>query len=217
MNKPVINILTRTSNRPNFFKINAESVKSQTYKNIKHIVSYDNDDDLNYLNKYEDITLVKINKLKLIEEDDSPNPKTGKYSPHNLYFNEMLKIVDDGWVLYLDDDDYFINEDCVLKIVEAINKNNEDTLIFWKFKLGDNLILPKIINKNNPPKLYNIGSCCVCFNFKHINIIKWDAWKCSDFRIINNLFNNVNKNYFINEVLVIAPTPGLGNRIDYKN
>lgn len=214
MHKPLINILTRTSNRPNGFKLTRNSIEMQTYKNINHIISYDNEDDLNYLNQYSNLTLVKIDKNELIKSDNSKTPNTGKYSPHNLYFNEMVKYVNDGWVLYIDDDDYFKDEYSIEKIVNEISKSDDDTLIFWQFRLGDNLILPKDLSKDNPPKLYSIGGETICFNYKYKDIVIWDGWKCSDFRIIDKLFNNVPKFRFINEVLVIAPKPGLGNKID---
>ena len=214
MHEPLINILTRTSNRPNGFKLTRNSIERQTYKNINHIVSYDNEDDLNYLNKYGNLTLVNIDKNKLIESDNSKTPNTGKYSPHNLYFNEMIKYVNGGWVLYIDDDDYFKDDNCIEKIVNEISRSDDDTLIFWQFILGDNLILPKDISKDNPPKLYNIGGGSVCFNYKHRDIATWDSWKCSDFRVIDRLFNNIPQVRFINEILVISPKPGLGNKLD---
>ena len=214
MSQPLINILTRTSNRPNGFNITYNSIKNQTYKNIKHIVSYDNNDDLSYINRYDNLTLVKVDKDRLISEDNSPNPRTGKYSPHNLYFNEMVKFVDSGWVMYLDDDDKFVDNHCLEKIVNMINQSDEDTLIFWQFKLGNNLILPKNIDDKNPPKLYNIGGGSIVFNSKYKEHSKWDSWKCSDFRVIDNLYNNIPKNKFIKEVLILAPKPGSGDRVD---
>ena len=214
MQKPLINILTRTSNRPNGFDITYNSVLNQTYKNVRHIVSYDNDEDLDYIGEYGGLDLIKIDKNKLIREDNSPNPKTGKYSPHNLYFNEMIKMVDEGWVIYLDDDDRFVDDYCLEKIVNVINESDEDTLVFWQFKLGSNLILPPIIDDNNPPQLYKIGGGSVSFNVKQKKYAKWDAWKCSDYRVLKNLYQNVNNVKFINEVLILAPKPGSGNKVD---
>jgi hypothetical protein len=214
MNNPLINILTRTSNRPNGFSVTHQSIKNQTYKNIKHIVSYDNDNDLSYLNEYSDIELVKINKLELINKDNSISPNTGKYSPHNLYFNEMIKYVNDGWVIYLDDDDKFTDDTVIDKIVNAINDSDDDTLIVWQFKLGNNLILPKEISKDIPPVIAGIGGGAIAFNCKYNNDAIWDSWKCSDFRVIDKLFHKIPNIKFIKEVLVLAPIPGSGDRID---
>ena len=214
METPLINILTRTSNRPNGFSVTHRSIKNQTYKNIKHIVSYDNENDLSYLNGYNDIEMVKINKLELINKDNSISPNTGKYSPHNLYFNEMIKYVNDGWVIYLDDDDKFIDETVINKIVNAINDSDDDTLIVWQFKLGNNLIFPKEISKDIPPVIGGIGGCAIAFNYKYKNDTVWDSWKCSDYRVINKLYYKIPNIRFIKEVLVLAPKQGFGDKID---
>jgi hypothetical protein len=214
MNNPTINILTRTSNRPNGFEVTYNSVHNQTYKNIKHIVSYDSDDDLSYLDKYDNIELVEIDKYQLINDDNSISPNTGKYSPHNLYFNEMIKHVNDGWVIYLDDDDKFIDNLVIDKIVNTINDNDDDTLIVWQFKLGNDLILPKDISKDIPPVICGIGGGAIAFNCKYSNDAVWDSWKCSDFRVIDKLYHKIPNVKFIKEVLVLAPIPGSGDRID---
>jgi hypothetical protein len=213
MHKPLINILTRTSNRPNFFNRNVNSVNSQTYKNIRHIVSYDNDDDLEYINKHGNLTLVKIDKNKLIQEDDSPNPNTGKYSPHNLYFNEMLKIVEEGWVIFLDDDDLFYDEHSLETIVNNIL--DDDTMVIWQMNFINNLILPPIDELNNKPKLGKIGSPCFTFNIKNIGDIKWDGWKCGDFRFILNIYNKIPNKIIIPKVLVDINNIGSGNKNDF--
>jgi glycosyltransferase involved in cell wall biosynthesis len=214
MDKPLINILTRTSNRPNGFDNTVKCVKNQTYDNIKHIISYDNDNDLTYLKKYDDLSLVKINRDDLIKNDKYRNPNTGKYSPHNMYFNEMIKHVDEGWVIYLDDDDTLAHTKVIEEIVNVINKHDEDTLIFWKFKLGDNLVLPRKLDKSNPPSIGGIGGSCMTFNIKYKHLSEWDSWKCGDFRVIRKLYNGIANNIFINKVNVLAPIPGSGNKKD---
>jgi glycosyltransferase involved in cell wall biosynthesis len=212
MDTPKINILTRTSNRPNFFKRNVESIRSQTYKNVRHIVSCDNDSDLEYINRYDDVIIVRIDKDKLISEDNSINPKTGKYSPHNLYFNEMLKVVDDGWVIILDDDDLFIDE----YSLETISKylDNVDDMVIWQMKFIGDLLLPPINELNSPPKLGRIGSPCFTFNIDNLGDVKWDGWKCGDFRFINNIYNKSNKVISIPKVLVDVTNIGSGNKVD---
>lgn len=214
MGKPIINILTRTSNRPNGFEINYNSVHGQTYENINHIVAYDNEDDLEYIKNYDNIDVIKIDRQNLIDNDTCENPMTGKYSPHNLYFNEMIKNVKDGWVVYLDDDDTFTHTRVIEQIVKEINQADDNTLIMWKFKLGDSLILPKEISDERPPKINNIGGSCIAFHTKHKEYAIWDSWKCGDFRVINNLYNNLPTHRFINKVYVDAPIPGSGNKID---
>lgn len=213
MHKPLINILTRTSNRPNFFNRNVNSVNSQTYKNIRHIVSYDNDDDLEYINKHNNLTLVKIDKDKLIREDNSPNPNTGKYSPHNLYFNEMLKVVEEGWVIFLDDDDLFYDENSLEIIVNNIL--NDDTMVIWQMNFINGLILPPTDELKGKPKLGKIGSPCFSFNIKQLGDIKWDGWKCGDFRFIEKIYNKTDKKITIPKILIEINNIGSGNKNDF--
>jgi hypothetical protein len=212
MHKPLINILTRTSNRPNFFNRNVDSVNSQTYKNIRHIVSYDNDDDLEYINKHDNLTLVKIDKNKLIQEDDSPNPNTGKYSPHNLYFNEMLKIVEEGWVIFLDDDNIFNNDNSLKDISKYML--NDDELIIWQINFINKLVLPPTEYLYNPPKLGLIDSACFSFNIKNLGDIKWDGWKCGDFRFISHIYNKVTNKIIIPKLFIDIDNIGSGNKND---
>ena len=54
----------------------------------------------------------------------------------------------------------------------------------------------------------------IIFNSKYKEYSKWDSWKCSDFRVIDNLYNNIPKNKFIKEVLILAPKPDSGDRVD---
>jgi hypothetical protein len=214
MHKPLINILTRTSNRPNFFNRNVDSVNSQTYKNIRHIVSYDNDDDLEYINKHDNLTLVKIDKNKLIQEDDSPNPNTGKYSPHNLYFNEMLKIVEEGWVIFLDDDNIFSNDNSLEEISKYML--DDDNLIIWQINFVNNLILPPAEYLFTPPKLGSIDSACFSFNIKQLGNIKWDSWKCGDFRFILQIYNKIQNKIIIPRSFINIDNIGSGNKNDLK-
>lgn len=212
MQKPLINILTRTSNRPNFFKRNVENVKSQTYKNVRHIVSYDNDNDLDYINRYSDLRLVKIDKDKLIREDNSPNPNTGKYSPHNLYLNEMLKVINEGWVIILDDDDVFSGEKSLEKIANHLT--NDDLMVIWQMNFINNTPLPPLNLLYGKPVIGNIGSPCFTFNIKNLGDTKWDGWKCGDFRFISDIYNKIENKIIIPEVLVGINHIGSGNKTD---
>lgn len=214
MDKPLINILTRTSNRPNGFERNVACIKAQTYDNIRHIVAYDNDDDLSYINLYDGIDLVKIDRKYLIDNDKYINPNTGKYSPHNMYFNQMMEHVEEGWVIYLDDDDFFTKSTVIQEIVNEINKHNDDTLIVWQFKLGNDLVLPKKLDKHNPPRIGGIGGSCIAFNIKYKHLSEWDSWKCSDYRVIKKLYEGIPNNVFIEKKYVFAPIPGSGNKKD---
>ena len=81
--QPLINIITRTSNRPIYFKKNRNSILEQTYKNIRHIISVDNKISYNYVKTHNIKDIVFINKNVF---------KQSKFV-HNLYINTLLKEV----------------------------------------------------------------------------------------------------------------------------
>ena len=118
MEKPLLNILTRTSNRPNAFELNKMTVRTQTYPNIRHIVCVDDELSENYVKQYNDVDYIVIDREEIIKKDNSVNPNTGKYSPHNLYFNKLMDEVKEGWVMILDDDDRLSNSDSMKKLWE---------------------------------------------------------------------------------------------------
>ena len=210
--KNKINILTRTSNRPNGFKICHQSIINQNYDNVLHIVSYDNNVDFeNYLNEYSDIKTVKVDREKLIQEDNCVNPNTGKYSPHNLYCNSLLDAVDDGYIMFLDDDDMLLDETVLDTINEAIV--DEDTMLIWQMRYPNGRVLPA--GAFDRPRIGNIGSPCFLVHSKYAKKFKWDSWKCGDFRYINNVFNEVNNFKIVPKPLIQLNNFGdMGNKND---
>lgn len=89
---PLINIIIRTSNRPELFYRCYESIENQTYKNIRVIVGYDDDRALAYIPM--EVRLVRLYK------------KTGLQFFYDLYCNELRGAVREGWFFFLDDDDF---------------------------------------------------------------------------------------------------------------
>lgn len=212
--EPLINIITRTSNRPNSFKRNVESIKNQTYKNYRHIVCTDDDNSIQYIKDmgYDDYYFV--NRKSLIENDKCVNPKTGPYSPHNLYFNEIHKHIDNGWVIYIDDDDAFVSSDSLEKVVKFINESDDDTFIIWQMIYSNMNVLPIDVSNSNPPKIGGIGGSCFTFHSKYIPYATWDSWKCSDFRVIERLYNTIPRYIFKREPIIFVPIAGMGLKKD---
>ena len=215
MNKK-INILTRTSNRPNGFKTCANSVVKQTYDNVNHIVAYDNDEDLSYIDGFENITKIKIDREELINNDASVNPNNPSFwfSPHNLYCNSLLDSVEDGWIMFLDDDDMLIDDDALEEI--AFHIQNEDTMLIWQMRYPTGNMLPdqqSFITKQI--RLGGIGSPCFLFHSKWKNEARWDAYKCGDFRFLEKIHNKIpNKKWIKKPYIQLNNNGGLGKKQD---
>lgn len=228
-----INILTRTSNRPIGFKRCYLSVAEQSYKNTRHIVSYDDAADLNYLKDLA-IDTVNVSQIKASKALQETDAEGNLYAPYNLYCNSLLDKVEDGWVLFLDDDDNLYHSKVLEELIHTIQENfNEDTMYIWQMRYPDGRVLPtsqqiknKIIKKNS------IGSPCYLFHSKYKDLVRWDAYKASDFRFLEQLLNLVPQQVFIPKVKVqinnfgdygqrndIATSLGLTNMplVFYKN
>tara|TARA_R110000868_G_scaffold19400_7_gene83601 strand:+ start:12419 stop:13069 length:651 start_codon:yes stop_codon:yes gene_type:complete len=211
-----INILTRTSGRPNGFSICAKSVTGQTYKNVNHIVCYDDDNDLEYINEVADVNKIKIDRDEVIKNDTSINPNNPSFwfSPHNLYCNELLDAVEDGYILFLDDDDMLLDETVIEEIVGNIV--DEDTMLVWQMRYPDGRVLP---NRNHfnikISTLGGIGSPCFLFHSKWKDETRWDAYKCGDFRFLDKLYRKIPKNKWIQKPFIqLNNDGGFGKKID---
>ncbi len=215
MQKPLINILTRTSNRPNGFDICVNSIKNQTYENINHIVSYDDDLDLNYINNY-NVSKIKINREEIIKNDKSVNPNNPNFwfSPHNLYCNSLLDEVKDGYIMFLDDDDMLLHENVIEVIVNNIV--DEDTILIWKMQYPDGRLLPDSNSyETKSIRLGGIGSPCFLFHSKWKDFYRWDTYKCGDYRFLEKLYKKIPNNKWINSPFIkLNNSGGLGKKED---
>lgn len=210
MENTLINILTRTSNRPKGFKRCYESIQNQTHKNIRHLVSYDDKKDLAYLNGL-DIDLFDVRYLK---NTPITPPKGRKPFVYNLYINHLLEQVEEGWVLILDDDDYLINNQAISNLINYIN--SEDALLIFQMERPKRPSLPEhthFRNKTIAPS--HIGSPCILFNSKYKDKAKFLPYKAGDFDFIKKLFDIIPIKIWIEKPFVkLGNHGGFGMRRD---
>ena len=190
--EPLINILVRTSGRPQYFKKCIESIKLQRFKNYKIYISYDNKEDLAYIKKSTD-------EHDIIIFCKKHNQNKNLNFPYNLYFNNLYNQISIGWILFLDDDNKLINNNSLLKISNQLYDMH--SLVIWKVKLLDKII--PLNSFQDKPKLYDIDSANFAYNSIHKEKYGlWDGNKCADFRVIKSLYTNLPKTIWIDEVLV---------------
>ena len=207
----MINILTRTSNREKSFTELIQNLKSQSCSDFNHLVCSDNNETLKYVEELKIKNSYLIDKEKLLSEPISKDPKTGPFAPYNLYMNFLQEKVNDGWIMYLDDDDKFISENSLQIISNEIQNSDEDTLIIWAMKFSNGFVVPKKNDIRNGPVKNFIGSPCFTFHNKYKSFANWDSWKCSDFRVVKKLWDTIPKKKYINEILIYVPQSGGGN------
>ena len=172
---PLINILTRTSNRPNYFYENRYTILSQNYKNIRQIISVDNNLSYNYVKQ------CKVNDEDIIRLKNTPRVSQ-THMPYNLYCNKLMEKVTEGWIMYLDDDDILYHENTINSVIPLLHDTNN--IIIWKC-LRQNNIYP--VNFKKIVKQYDIGSNSFMFHSKNIKYAQWDDKESSDFRCIDKL------------------------------
>ena len=191
--KPLINIITRTSNRPNYFNRCISSIREQSYKNIRHIVSVDDDITENYVKEY-DVEYYRVNKQDIIK---SPQIHR-RIAPYNLYLNELKSKVIDGWILYLDDDDEFTSIDSVSNIVNNINDDND--LLLWKVKFPTVIIPEHDFFINKTIAACHISMIGFMYHHKHDRDILFDGYTLGDFTFIKKLEPKIPKKIWIDQI-----------------
>lgn len=215
--KITFNILVRTSGRPNYFKNCLNSIRSQIYKNYRIIVSVDDDETYNYVSKH------NIQHIVRNVRKDIPNPRPVMFdetigrrrqlAPYNLYFSKMKAHCDPaGYVIFLDDDDMFMDSKSLYNIYKEIRTEND--LIFWKVQFPNRLV-PSDDVWGQRPQCCNMASCGFSFHFR--NWIDWDGWTMGDYKLASTLYERVKSKVYINRVLTTLQRKeanGLGRRDD---
>lgn len=190
INEPFI-ILMRCTYRPNYFKKTIFSILNQSYQNFKIIMCYDDDNCLDYLEEYRNHEKITIFKSKEVDKTSE-----GFY---NLYCNQLLEYVTEGWILFMDDDNIYASQDSLLEIRNNLQDKND--FLVWKFKTGQCIARPKDINYIKP---YTIDAGSFCFYHEFKNLSSWDDKRGGDFRFVDKLLEN-KKDFnrkFINKLLL---------------
>lgn len=189
-----LNILIRTHQRKKEFETSIQSVLTQTYKNFQIIISYDDVETYDYVKSYSDNP--KITLLNLI------NFKTRKTNCFfDLYCNEMMRQVNDGWIIFIDDDNYLIEKNCLRIINDTICLMNDNNVLLWKFLRNDKLIFPS--NHLNI-KFGEIDTCSFCFHYSHKNSAQWNDSYGSDYYFFQDLLKKCNLYVIFLDLALIA-------------
>jgi len=210
----MLNILIRTSKRPLSFTKLIESLKSQTFKNYNLIVGTDDTKSIEYIKDNNIQNFFYIDKEKILLENPNLYQNKPTTAHYNLYMNFLQNKVNQGWITYIDDDDYYIDDDSLSKINYEIEKNDEDTLIIWSIKYSDGFVIPKKNDLKMGPLINFIGTPCFTFHSKYKNFAVWDQWKCSDYRVVKKLWEVIPKKIFMNKILVFIPKKNEGKHFE---
>ena len=123
-----------------------ESIENQTFKDYSIITINDHCTD-NTFNKVKELAK-KYNNIELIE----PEKKVWNGGARNIGIKESKS----KYILFMDNDDWFNDKNCLQSIANTIEQNNEPDLIRLSYYCltGENK-QPVILTENNPKDLVN--------------------------------------------------------------
>ena len=202
----LINILIRTTYRPKYFNTCINSIYKQKYDNYKIICCYDDERCLNYLKEY-------TNRIEYFFIDIE-SKSSHKY---NRYCNHLMNVVNDGWIMFLDDDDKLANNKSLSIINNALT--NENNILFWKVKIGNDIIIPINPNKIMEGQIDTNG---FCFHSKYKNLNLWREKRAGDLSFITGLlkkknFNKIRIPYVLVSTISNKSNNGMQNYYDFKD
>lgn len=191
----MFNVLTRTNNRPKYFFLCHESIKSQDFKGaVNHYVSIDDPKTMEYIDMYR-------NTIKSINVERKQKMQSNSF-PYNDYLNTMLSKVHEGWVIILDDDDKFMKNESINIIYEKIkelDEKAEDSLLLWKVKIGTR-ICPSVACFGKQIRRNDISNIGFAFHVKHKDKAYWPEIRGGDFKCIEALSQHL-KCVWIDDIL----------------
>ncbi len=187
-----ITILIRTSNRPKSFSRCIKSILYQQYQHISLLVSVDNEATEKYVEEH-NITSIKIKKDTSVE------------APYNLYLNDLVAHVEQGWILILDDDD-MLAPDAIRMLLAANAFTNPHALILSTMMWPNGRIVPEAEYLGKHPVRSHIGMPCFMVHHTHKHLLNFDGNKAGDFRIVKELYKQ-----FTTRTVVAKPIVHTGN------
>lgn len=217
---PLFYVLTRTSGRPSYFHRNREMLCSQSHPNWYHIISNDDVITNTYLSRDFGKNTQVVNFTRVPRESYN-------HFPYNDYINTMHKKIlerdKQGWVIYLDDDDYFADSCSLQRIASHVKDLPKDGLLLWQVQYPQGVLKPssKLVRQRRL-KANSQPSNSYCF---HTSILEkfprelyWDDRKGGDRRFLNRLYRLSSKKKWLEEVLtVVRPDSSDGQGKGYRD
>lgn len=180
----LINILIRTSYRPMAFARALKSVQEQTYKNIRIIVSHDNHNALRYIPD-------DIEKVKVLRGE-------GKYF-YDEYCNRLKAEVNEGYFMFLDDDDMLSSPDIIERVVPML----PETGLMVQLKRGST-ICPHAMDFSSG----KIGMPCLILNSKYKSIADVTVHGAGDYVWIKKVSEQIELRF---EPIIVVHSFNRGN------
>ena len=206
MPKEKLNVIVRTSNRPQYFYRSINSIKKYC-PDAKIHVTIDDIDNLEYVKKYMDgldYSYYLLDK-EVISNICEKIPIERKSFIYNYYFN-VLKSFLNGWCVIIDDDD---------ELLMSLNFDKEVENIYL-FKVD---VITKVVptprNFGNTPVLNDISALGIVFHSSQM--VDWTPQRGGDYAFISEMYKKC-KPIWIDEIISkVQLAPHFGKTGDLKD
>jgi hypothetical protein len=199
----MLNIIIRTSYRPAAFARCFNSIIHNLPligDPFKITVGYDNQEALSYLLPKSHL----INLVDLTKEEKKP----GTFF-YNRYLNRLLKEVDEGHVIFLDDDDQILNGSLV-QIQNQLVSGKSYLIPFLRNSFQKPTPLQMKLKKLFPGY---VGLPCLILDSSHRSLISFDDTELSDYKAIKMIEEKL---HWLNIPVVLSRERGFG-KIEKKS
>lgn len=166
----MITLLIRTSFRPVLFKRLLDSIRSQTYKDIDIIVSFDDERALEYIPS-------DIRKIRVEKSDE-------KFF-YDAYCNQLKELVTHGYFMFIDDDEFLYDVNALMKVSKHLNRKYAT---ICQMKRGKNLKPSNDLIRNRRIVRGKVGMPCIILHAIHKDVAKFDgSISAADFFFIKDV------------------------------
>jgi glycosyltransferase involved in cell wall biosynthesis len=178
--EPFLNILIRTSERPNYFNRLIKTIQLQRYQNYRLIISVDS----SFMESY-----VKAAGYRFIPVKKMHRSKQSTF-PWNLYLNTLMDHVEEGWIMFIDDDDMYAHPYVFNMIADSLPDQNR--MLIWKMRFSDGRTVPGNSYWGKTPfTRTQISMQCFAFHSKWKDHVRFDGQRAGDFRFTNRLLSYI--------------------------
>jgi glycosyltransferase involved in cell wall biosynthesis len=192
--KPLINIIVRTHNRPKYFLKCLRSIMATCYNpRIVHVI-VDNNESLKYAQtavqngmansvsmanaNFTDNRFGSFAELKAL--GICKNNSDEKKHRYDLYLNDKLRDIEQGWIFFLDDDKEITSSRTLDNISERLTE--DDIMLVGQHRMKSRLLPDGDLWGVLPFKRAHIDMSCFIFNVKHKELCHFDGHGAGDWR-----------------------------------
>lgn len=196
--RPLLNILCRTHQRPRSCWRMMDSITG--YDNVRVLLSYDDDQTWMYAMK------MRCERLRVTPSLPPKAPMYDddyrKFFAPNAYLNDLAALMDDGYGLFMDDDDLYLPG--ALGVIAA--SVEPDKVLLWRVR-GQVGTIPSDANFG---KVIAGDISMIGFAAHHslLKQVQWEPWRRGDYRVIKRLLELAEPKW-LDEVLT-----AVGDRLD---